>query len=315
MTARWLAYVCGFGIVLGAWAEEQAPELDFSIEPTPEESIELELSEESPEPESPAQAPEMVFPEEMGLSGEVGPPEPEGLRETEPTEEPTIAEVNVSRILMHITELEAGLKALREEVAGLQAGAAPLMEQPAKPIEETVGLPMSVEEEADLSLALREGVLDESLDESQDGPEPVQPVASQQPVYDPATWMFKRGKTAFRDFDFYNSAQIFERFLEQYPNHEEAGNARYWLGEIAYEQGDFSTAVEYLQQVVDSGSSPHHLVAYLKIGYSQFELGEYDQAKEILSEVQEQAPGSNLARLAQLRLERLDRLERQTDDE
>ncbi len=281
MTVRSFAAACGLSLALAVWAEEQeTPEVDTAVGPASQEVTEPTTEAVPPEPESqPVSAP------------------------TERVVEPA-AEVDVTRILTHLDELEGALQSLRQEVEALRGNTevAASDELSAESAKDTAELSLPPEEPMTLGEEMLEGVLQETESGA---------IPSQQ-VYDPATWMFKRGKTAFRDFDFYNAARIFERFLEQYPNHAQANNARYWLGEIAYEQGDFSTAVDYLQQVVAAGDSPHHLVAYLKIGYARFELGEYEQAKLILREVQEQAPGSNLARLAQLRLERL---ERHTGDE
>lgn len=56
-----------------------------------------------------------------------------------------------------------------------------------------------------------------------------------QGLYDDAYASAQRG-------DYVNAAVGFKTFLDTYPDHQLAGNASYWLGDIAYVKKDFTTA-------------------------------------------------------------------------
>lgn len=98
-----------------------------------------------------------------------------------------------------------------------------------------------------------------------------------------------------------------EAFMERYPDGMFSANALFWLAEAKYARGDFAGAlVDYRavrDRFPDSDKAPD---ALLKIGYSHFELGARDAAREALNRVVSDYPGTTLSRLAQDRLRRLD---------
>ena len=125
---------------------------------------------------------------------------------------------------------------------------------------------------------------------------------------DPAPRLFDRARAAFAELNFYDAERLFGEFLERYPEHEQAAHAHYWLGETRYAQGRFRSAVDEFEALLARPAGPWHPVARLKIGYAWFELGDYARARAVLTELRAADPGGNIARLAQLRLERLARL-------
>ncbi|AGA35003.1 TPR repeat containing exported protein; Putative periplasmic protein contains a protein prenylyltransferase domain [Thioalkalivibrio nitratireducens DSM 14787] len=98
-----------------------------------------------------------------------------------------------------------------------------------------------------------------------------------------------------------------ERFMERYPDGVYSANALYWLGEAKYASQDYEGALVDFQAVRDRfPDSDKASDALLKIGYSHFELGHADPAREALNRVVSEYPGTTLSRLAQDRLRRLE---------
>jgi tol-pal system protein YbgF len=109
-----------------------------------------------------------------------------------------------------------------------------------------------------------------------------------------------------RNYD--QARDAFNNLLRRYPQGQFTDNARYWLGETYYVQRNFPAALAELDRLVQlSPDSPKVPGALLKIGYIQFEQGDYEQARATLEEVVTRHPKSTEARLAQSRLERIAR--------
>ena len=114
---------------------------------------------------------------------------------------------------------------------------------------------------------------------------------------------YDRAFQALKDLKYADSAQYFQNFLEQYPNSEYADNAQYWLGESYYVTRNYDIALEAFQTLLSNHSdSPKVPDGLLKIGYTHYELKQWNQARAALEQVQEQYPGTTLARLASSRL-------------
>jgi tol-pal system protein YbgF len=95
----------------------------------------------------------------------------------------------------------------------------------------------------------------------------------------------------------------FQQFLADYPGSELTDNAQYWLGEAYYVTRDYQKAAGAFRSV--SPQSRKASDALLKLGYSQFELKQFAEARTTLTEVQQRFPDSDAARLAAERLQRL----------
>lgn len=103
-----------------------------------------------------------------------------------------------------------------------------------------------------------------------------------------------------------SAVPAFRTFLEKYPDHELAANAQYWLGEALYVQKDYSGATEEFMVVLKNyKSSPKAPGAALKLGYSFYELKQWEFARRTLEDTIRFFPGSNAADLAKQRLERI----------
>ena len=120
--------------------------------------------------------------------------------------------------------------------------------------------------------------------------------ADERAAYDAAFSALKAGQYA-------QSAELFQSFLQQYPNGSYTPNALYWLGESYYVTQNYPLAQEQFQTLLDH--YPTHDKApgaLLKVGLSQYGARQYDAAERTLSEVANRYPGTDAARTAADRL-------------
>lgn len=101
-------------------------------------------------------------------------------------------------------------------------------------------------------------------------------------------------------------------FPEAYPGSEYLPNVYYWRGEASYVVRDFDQAIEAFNTVLDDYPNSNKVPdALLKRGFSEYERDEIDAAKRTLQSVIDEHPDSSAARLAKVRL---DRIEEETQD-
>lgn len=102
---------------------------------------------------------------------------------------------------------------------------------------------------------------------------------------------YERAFALLRDSRFDEAQGAFSAFLEEYPRHDLAPNAKYWLGETYYVRNDFERAArvfaEAYQQFPDSSKGPDNL---LKLGMSLAGLGKTDDACLTFSQLQKEYP-------------------------
>lgn len=120
--------------------------------------------------------------------------------------------------------------------------------------------------------------------------------AGERAAYDAAFNALKAGQ-------YVQSAELFQNFLEQYPNGSYTPNALYWLGESYYVTQNYPLALEQFQALL-SRYPTHDKApgALLKVGLSQYGARQYDEAERTLSEVTSRYPGTDAARTAADRL-------------
>ena len=98
----------------------------------------------------------------------------------------------------------------------------------------------------------------------------------------------------------------FQAFMKDYPASSLLDNAQYWIGEAHYVTRDYEHAAQAFRAVGErwpaSRKAPD---ALLKLGYTQFEQKHLNEARATLAQVSERFPGTDAARLAQERLQRL----------
>lgn len=103
------------------------------------------------------------------------------------------------------------------------------------------------------------------------------------------------------------AALAFQQFLLSFPGSQLADNAQYWLAESYYVTEQFSEALgqfsKVISQYADSRKVPD---ALLKVGYCNYELERWNDARAALTRVQKEYAGTTAARLAEQRLNRMD---------
>ena len=111
---------------------------------------------------------------------------------------------------------------------------------------------------------------------------------------------------ALKDGRYEQAAGAFSQFLTAFPASNLADNAKYWYAETFYVRRQFAEALSTFEAVVkeypDSRKTPD---ALLKIGYCNYELGQWSQAKSALTQVGQRFPDSTAARLASQRLDKI----------
>jgi tol-pal system protein YbgF len=108
---------------------------------------------------------------------------------------------------------------------------------------------------------------------------------------------------ALKQKDYVESARLFKTFIDTYPQAQLAPNAWYWLGESYYVTQNYEIAQQsfetLLSQFPDSSKVPDGM---LKLGYCQAQLGQKDRARNTFNEVLRLYPMSDAARFAQSQL-------------
>jgi tol-pal system protein YbgF len=123
--------------------------------------------------------------------------------------------------------------------------------------------------------------------------------ADDQAAYNAAFAKLKAG-------NYSESIAAFKDFMTRYPQSGLLDNAQYWTGEAYYVTRDYEHAARAFRAVGEhwpnSRKAPD---ALLKLGYTQIEQKHLTEARATLGQVAERYPGSDAARLAQDRLQKL----------
>ena len=97
--------------------------------------------------------------------------------------------------------------------------------------------------------------------------------------------------------------QEFSDYIQNFPSNDLAGNAEFYLGEIAYAQNDFKTAITAYDTVLANYPKSFKLAAsLLKKASAELELGMKASGIRDLREVERRFPGSDESRRAQAKL-------------
>lgn len=90
----------------------------------------------------------------------------------------------------------------------------------------------------------------------------------------------------------------FQDFLERFPTSELADDARYWLADLAYSDGDWDAAArEFARLLEEHPQTSWAPAALLKRGYSLRELRREDEALAAFRDLVQRFPASNEAAL------------------
>ncbi len=135
--------------------------------------------------------------------------------------------------------------------------------------------------------------------------EAVKPVASaaeEKALYQKAYELLRNGHNS-------QAIKAFKQVIQQFPSGEYADNAQYWLGEAYKVNQQPELAKAAFNKVIDLyPDSPKVPDALLKLGYIEIEQNNLAKAREYLTRVKVDFPGTTAAHLATKRLMRLDQL-------
>ena len=114
---------------------------------------------------------------------------------------------------------------------------------------------------------------------------------------------------ALRDYNSGNfdlASQEFGDYLKYYQNTDLAGNAQFYLGDIAYRQGNYEAAVKSYDTVIEQYPDGNKAAAaQLKKGYALLELGQRQAGVRELNALITRYPRSIEAQQAKDRLKKL----------
>lgn len=124
--------------------------------------------------------------------------------------------------------------------------------------------------------------------------------AAEQQQYEAAFNLLKQGLYS-------RASQAFRAFIQKNPTSPLAGNAQYWTAEANYVIRNFGLALKEFDLVVNEYPESAKVAdALLKIGYSYYEIGTWEKAREALTNVVVRFPNTTVAKLAQIRLTKMD---------
>jgi tol-pal system protein YbgF len=129
-------------------------------------------------------------------------------------------------------------------------------------------------------------------------------VAAPEPTDDQSA--YARALEQLKAKDFGGAIARLQGLMKDYPQSSLVDNAQYWIGEAYYAQLDYEHAIAAFRTVgerwPDSRKAGDALV---KLGFSLDELKRYGEARTTLSQVVQRFPGTEAARLASERLQKL----------
>lgn len=106
--------------------------------------------------------------------------------------------------------------------------------------------------------------------------------------------------------DYHSAIEQFQGLMKNYPESQLLDNAQYWIGEAHYVTRDYDLAAKAFRAVGErwptSRKAPD---ALLKLGYTQYEQKRLSDARATLTDVVQRFAGTDAARLASERLQKL----------
>ena len=118
--------------------------------------------------------------------------------------------------------------------------------------------------------------------------------------------LYQQGRDAYKAGDMVKAREAFTAFLEKYPTHELAVNARYWLGETWYGEKNYEQAILEYQKVIKEYPGKEKVpAAMLKQALAFKELGDTKSARFILKKIVEDFPMSEEAKPAKEKLKEM----------
>lgn len=107
---------------------------------------------------------------------------------------------------------------------------------------------------------------------------------------------YMKGLDTFKAGDMPAAREIFTKFLEQYPQHDLAANAHYWIGETYYSEKSYEPAILAFQDVIKNYPTKDKMpAAMLKQAMAFNAINDTKSAKYVLKKLGEAFPKSDEA--------------------
>ena len=117
--------------------------------------------------------------------------------------------------------------------------------------------------------------------------------------------LYNDGQDFFLTGRYDDAREAFARLVENYPSHDLADNALYWIGESFYVEQDYKGALSKFSEAAEryprANKAPD---AMLKAAFSYFELGDKKSGVETLNKLINTYPDSEAASIAKKRLKK-----------
>jgi tol-pal system protein YbgF len=121
-----------------------------------------------------------------------------------------------------------------------------------------------------------------------------------------ADTLYQNGLRDYNGGNYDLAKQEFSDYLKNFPTNPLAGNAQFYLGEVAFAQGNYQEAVTQYDLVLYSYPKSFKLAgALLKKGQAEIKLGQKASGTRDLREVVRRFPGTDEAKQAQAKLKEM----------
>jgi tol-pal system protein YbgF len=121
-----------------------------------------------------------------------------------------------------------------------------------------------------------------------------------------AQQMYSAAVTQFNRGSFMTARRAFQQFLEEYPNHELAPDARMYLADILVQENRLEEAIEAFLEIPELHPTSDRVPeALYRVGALFIDLEDLERAREYLQRVVDSYPDSGAAMLARERLEEI----------
>ena len=124
------------------------------------------------------------------------------------------------------------------------------------------------------------------------------------PVDDQA--VYTRAFEQLKAGDYHAAIEQFQGLMKNYPQSQLLDNAQYWIGEAYYVTRDYDLAAKAFRAVGERWPASRQAPdALLKLGYTQYQQKHVHDARATLTDVTQRFPGTDAARLAAERLQKI----------
>jgi tol-pal system protein YbgF len=119
---------------------------------------------------------------------------------------------------------------------------------------------------------------------------------------------YSKGVSLFRQKKYDDALLTFSNILRKGIDAALAGNCEYWMGECQFATRNYMSAIEHFQNVLANDSSKKKPDAYFMLGRSYDQISEFEKARTVYQELNEQYPSNVHSRRVKTRLNELQRI-------